>query len=61
MHFIVFMYLLYLYTTRTVWQTKYKLVMCITRVSHVFTDSRVHAKIVWNSVCAHQIFKFYKQ
>ena len=52
MHFIVHTYLLYLYTTCVVWQTKCELVTCITRVSCVFTGSRAHAKIVCNSACA---------
>ena len=47
------------YTTRVVWQTKCKLVMYISRVSHVFTIPRVHAKIACNSACTRQFFKFF--
>ena len=59
MHFINYTYLLYLYTTHVVWQTKCEFVMCVTRVMRVFTGGHVHAKIVCNSVRAQQIFKFY--
>ena len=48
------MCLLYMYTTRVVWQSKCKLVMCITRVLHVFTGKHAQAKLECNSVCAHQ-------
>ena len=41
------------YTTRVVWQTKYKLMMCISRVSCVFAILCVHAKTVCNSECTH--------
>ena len=43
-HFIVYTFLLYLYSTRVVRQTKWELVACITRVSVMFTDNHVHAK-----------------
>ena len=56
MHFINYTYLLYLYTTHVVWQTKCEFVMCVTHVVHVFTGGHVHAKNVCNSVRAQQIF-----
>ena len=41
------------YTTRVVWQTKCKLMMCISRVLCVFAILCVHVKIVYNSACTH--------
>ena len=46
------------YTTRVVWQTKCKLVMYISRVSHVFAIPHAHAKIACNSACTCQFFSF---
>ena len=49
MHLIVYTNLLYLYTTRVLWQTKCKLMICITRVSCAFTGNRLQVKIACNS------------
>ena len=48
MYFIVYMYLLYLYTTRVVQQTKCELMRYITHVLCVFTGNHMHAKIMCN-------------
>ena len=58
MHFIVYTYLLYLYTTRVVWQTKCELMTCITCMSCVFTGNHVHIEIACNSAYPCQFFKF---
>ena len=42
-----------------VWQTNYELVMCISRVSHVFAIPRAHTKIACNSACTRQFLKLY--
>ena len=51
------MYLLYLYTTSVVWQTKCKLVMSIIYITFVHCW-HAHAKIVCNGVCTCQLFMF---
>ena len=48
-YFNTCMYLLYLYTTYIVWQTKCELVKSITLVLHVFTGRHSHAKIACSS------------
>ena len=57
MHFIDYN-IMCMHMTRLVWQTKRKLVTCITCVSHVLTGSYVHAKIMHKSACACQILSF---
>ena len=56
MHFIVYTYLPYLYTTHVVWQTKCELVRCITCIAIVHmpklrTTVLVHIKIFYGK-CA---------
>ena len=58
-HFIVYMYLLNLYTTLVVWQTKYELVTCITCVLHVITAIHVDARIARKRACAHHSFSLH--
>ena len=60
-HCLHVLYILYLYTTRVVWQTKCKLVMCITHVLPVFIAGHAYIKIVCSSACTYQAFKFYMQ
>ena len=54
----LYTYLLYLYTTLVVWQTKCKFVMCITRLPCVLTGSCAHPKTTCKSACVHQFLSF---
>ena len=56
MHFIVYTYLLYLYTTPVVWQTKHKFMMCIAHVLHMFTGGCVCTPKLRAIVCVNTKF-----